>query len=129
MKTLRFYGITLLIVLCAAIFTACSENEDNEILSPVDNTLELLIGTWQGTGEEEGSSFTFNSDGTYTDQDGEYNKKGTFEYFPNRYMFVTYYHDNYGDENIIYTVVNITNDTLILNNNGHSDITTFKRKK
>ena len=127
MKTLRFFGMTLLMVLCALQFTACSDDE-NEIPSSADNTLELLIGTWEGTGEEEGSSFTFKSDGTYIDQDGEYIINGTFEYFTNRYMFVTYYKTDWGNENIIYTVVKITNDTLILNDNGHSDIITFKRK-
>ena len=60
-------------------------------------------------------------------------ENGTFEYFPNRYMFVTYYTNDWGqgdwkEENIIYTIVKITEDELILNNNGHSDIIIFKRK-
>ena len=48
-------------------------------------------------------------------------------------MFVTYYTNDWGqgdwkEENIIYTIVKITEDELILNNNGHSDIIIFKRK-
>ena len=47
-------------------------------------------------------------------------------------MFVTYYTNDCGqgdwkEENIIYTIVKITEDELILNN-GHSDIIIFKRK-
>ncbi len=127
METLRLIRMTLLMVMLAVTFTACSDDE-KDIPSSIDNTLELMIGTWEGTGEEQGSLFTFKSDGTYVEQYGEYIISGTFEYFLNRYMFATYYHTDYGDENVIYTVVKITEDTLILNDNGHSDIMTFKRK-
>ena len=116
-------------------FTACSDDDDNELSLPVDNTLELLIGTWEGTGEVAGRLFKFNEDYTYS-YDTPYSNEtenGTFEYFPNRYMFVTYYTNDWGqgdwkEENIIYTIVKITEDELILNNNGHSDIIIFKRK-
>ncbi|WP_287645309.1 hypothetical protein, partial [Bacteroides sp.] len=95
----------------------------------VDNTLELLIGTWEGTGEVEGEILTFNKDNTYTEQSEDYTQSGTFEYFPNRYMFVTYYTTtNWGEENTIYTVVKITKEELYLNDNGHSDIVIYKRK-
>ena len=46
----------------------------------------------------------------------------TFEYFPNRYMFVTYYTTDLGEENTIYTVVKITKDELYLNNNENFKI-------
>lgn len=133
MKTLRLIGMTLLMVMLAVNFTACSDDDDNELSLPVDNTLELLIGTWEGTGEVEGEILTFNKDNTYTKQSEDYTQSGTFEYFPNRYMFVTYYTNDWGqgdwkEENIIYTIVKITEDELILNNNGHSDIIIFKRK-
>lgn len=127
MSKLKHLGITLLMVVSAVNFTACN-NQDDKVPLPVDNTLALMIGTWEGTGKEEGSSFTFNSDGTYVEQDGEFIINGTFEYYPDRYMFVTYYPTQYGDENIIYTVVKINNEILVLNNNGHSNIMTFKRK-
>ena len=90
--------------------------------------MELLFGTWQGTGEAEGETFTFNKDNTYTEQDESYIQSGTFEYFPNRYMFVTYYTTDWGEENTIYTVVKITEKELYLNDNGHSDIVIYKRK-
>ena len=93
-----------------------------------DNTLELLLGTWQGTGEAEGETLTFNKDNTYTEQSEGYTQSGTFEYFPNRYMFVTYYTTDWGEENTIYTVVKITEKELYLNDNGHSDIVIYKRK-
>ena len=134
MRTFRLIGMTLLMIMLTVNFTACSDDDDNELSLPVDNTLELLIGTWEGTGEVAGRLFKFNEDYTYS-YDTPYSNEtenGTFEYFPNRYMFVTYYTNDWGqgdwkEENIIYTIVKITEDELILNNNGHSDIIIFKR--
>ena len=128
MRTFRLIGTTLLMVMLAVNFTACSDDDNNELSLPVDNTLELLIGTWEGTGETEGEILTFNKDNTYTEQDESYTQSGTFEYFPNRYMFVTYYVTDWGEENTIYTVVKITEKELYLNDNGHSDIVNYKRK-
>ena len=129
MRTFRLIGMTLLMVMLTVNFTACSDDDDNELSLPVDNTLEVLIGTWQGTGEAEGETLTFNKDNTYTEQSEDYTQSGTFEYFPNRYMFVTYYTTDWGEENTIYTVVKITEKELYLNDNGHSDIVIYKRKQ
>lgn len=132
MKTLRLIGVTILMVVLAVNFAACSDDDKDEVLAPKDNTLELLIGTWEGTGEDADRLLKFNSDFTYSYETpySELAENGKFEYFPSRYMFVTYYKDSYNgaDENTIYTVVSITKDILILNDNGHSDIITFKRK-
>ena len=129
MKTFKLLGMTLLMVLCAVNFTACSDDDENELSLPVDNTLELLIGTWEGTGEVAGRLFKFNEDYTYSYDYSNETENGTFEYFPNRYMFVTYYTTtNWGEENTIYTVVKITKEELYLNDNGHSDIVIYKRK-
>ena len=54
MRTFRLIGMTLLMIMLTVNFTACSDDDDNELSLPVDNTLELLIGTWEGTGEVEG---------------------------------------------------------------------------
>ena len=130
MRTFRLIGMTLLMVMLTVIFTACSDDDDdNELSLPVDNTLELLIGTWEGTGEVAGRLFKFNEDYTYSYDYSNETENGTFEYFPNRYMFVTYYTTtNWGEENTIYTVVKITKEELYLNDNGHSDIVIYKRK-
>ena len=129
MRTFRLIGTTLLMVMLAVNFTACSDDDDNELSLPVDNTLELLIGTWEGTGEVAGRLFKFNEDYTYSYDYSNETENGTFEYFPNRYMFVTYYTTtNWGEENTIYTVVKITKEELYLNDNGHSDIVIYKRK-
>ena len=45
MKTLRLIGTTLLMVLCAVNFTACSDDEEQQ----GDKTLSLLIGSWEMT--------------------------------------------------------------------------------
>lgn len=130
MRTFRLIGMTLLKVMLTVNFTACSDDDDdNELSLPVDNTLELLIGTWEGTGEVAGRLFKFNEDYTYSYDYSNETENGTFEYFPNRYMFVTYYTTtNWGEENTIYTVVKITKEELYLNDNGHSDIVIYKRK-
>ena len=130
MRTFRLIGMTLLMVMLTVNFTACSDDDDdNELSLPVDNTLELLIGTWEGTGEVAGRLFKFNEDYTYSYDYSNETENGKFEYFPNRYMFVTYYTTtNWGEENTIYTVVKITKEELYLNDNGHSDIVIYKRK-
>ena len=130
MRTFRIIGMTLLMVILKLEIWFCSYvDDDNELSLPVDNTLELLIGTWEGTGEVAGRLFKFNEDYTYSYDYSNETENGTFEYFPNRYMFVTYYTTtNWGEENTIYTVVKITKEELYLNDNGHSDIVIYKRK-
>ena len=128
MKAFRLLATSLLVASSMGL-VSCGDDVTNEIIQQEpDNTLELLLGTWQGTGEAEGETFTFNKDNTYTEQDESYIQSGTFEYFPNRYMFVTYYTTDWGEENTIYTVVKITEEELYLNDNGHSDIVIYKRK-
>ena len=58
MKTLRFLGMTLLMVMLAVNFTACSDGED-EPNSP-------LVGTWVGgeVGFDFEETLTFNNNGT-----------------------------------------------------------------
>ena len=70
----------------------------------------------------EGEILTFNKDNTYTEKGENDTQNDTFEYFPNRYMFVTYYTTDWGEENTIYTVVKITKDELYLNNNENFKI-------
>lgn len=128
MKAFRLLATLLLVAVCTG-FSSCGDDITNEVIQQEpDNTLELLLGTWQGTGEAEGETLTFNKDNTYTEKSENDTQSGTFEYFPNRYMFVTYYTTNWGEENTIYTVVKITEEQLYLNNNGHSDIIIYNRK-
>lgn len=128
MKIIRLLATSLLVALSMG-FTSCGDEITNEVVQQEpDNTLELLLGTWQGTGEAEGEILTFNKDNTYTERSENETLSGTFEYFPNRYMFVTYYTTDWGEENTIYTVVKITEEELYLNNNGHSDIIIYNRK-
>ena len=129
MKAFRLLLATLLLVALCTGLSSCGDEITNEVVQQEpDNTLELLLGTWQGTGQAEGETLTFNKDNTYTEQSEGYTQSGTFEYFPNRYMFVTYYTTDWGEENTIYTVVKITEKELYLNDNGHSDIVIYKRK-
>lgn len=122
MKAFRLLATLLLVAVCTG-FSSCGDDITNEVIQQEpDNTLELLLGTWQGTGEAEGETLTFNKDNTYTEKSENDTQSGTFEYFPNRYMFVTYYTTDWGEENTIYTVVKITKDELYLNNNENFKI-------
>ena len=104
MRTFRLIGMTLLMVMLTVNFTACSDDDDdNELSLPVDNTLELLIGTWEGTGEVAGRLFKFNEDYTYSYDYSNETENGTFEYFPNRYMFVTTIQQLIGEKRIPFT--------------------------
>ncbi len=128
MGAFRLLATSLLVTLSMGV-SSCGDNVTNEIIQQEpDNTLELLIGTWQGTGEAESEIFTFNKDNSYSEISEYGSQSGTFEYFPNRYMFVTYYTTDWGKENTIYTVVKITESELYLNENGHSDIVIYNRK-
>lgn len=121
--------ITPLLIALSMGFSSCGDDVTNEIIQQEpDNTLELLLGTWLGTDEVEGKTLTFNKDNTYTEKSENGTQSGTFEYFPNRYMFVTFYTTDWGENNTIYTVVKVTEEELYLNDNGHSDIVIYKRK-
>lgn len=67
MKEFRILSISLLVAVSIG-FSSCGDDVTNEIIQlEPDNTLELLIGTWQGTGEAEGETLTFNKDNTYSE--------------------------------------------------------------
>ena len=128
MKAFKLLATLLSVALCTGL-SSCGDEITNEVVQQEpDNTLELLLGTWQGTGEAEGETLTFRVDNTYTEISENETLNGTFEYFPNRYMFVTYYTNDWGEGNTIYTVVKITKEKLYLNDNGHSDIVIYNRK-
>ena len=125
MKVFKLLATSLLVALSMGV-SSCGDDVTNEIIQQEpDNTLELLIGTWQGTGEAEGETLTFNKDNSYTEISGDETLSGTFEYFPNRYMLGKY---SNVPLRVSYTVVKITTEELYLNDNGHSDIIIYKRK-
>ena len=91
MKTFRLLATSLLVALGMGV-SSCGDEITNEVVQQEpDNTLELLLGTWQGAGEAEGETLTFNKDKTYAEISENETLSGRFEYFPNRYMFVIYY--------------------------------------
>ena len=51
MKAFRLLAISLLVALNMGV-SSCGDDVTNEIIQQEpDNTLDLLIGTWEGTGE------------------------------------------------------------------------------
>ena len=77
MKTLRLIGTTLLMVMLAANFTACSEDDDEQIIIEQAN----LIGKWQSTWEKihkvENGKEVVTSDEAYTNGLLEFKDDGT----------------------------------------------------
>ena len=78
MKTLRFLGMTLLMVLCVTTFTACSDDDEND--KPMIEEANL-IGKWQSTWEKihrvENGKEVVTSDEAYTNGLREFKADGT----------------------------------------------------
>ncbi len=78
MKTLRLFGMTLLMVLCAVNFTACSDDDENDKVVIEEAN---LIGKWQSTWEKihkvENGKEVVTSDEAYTNGLWEFKADGT----------------------------------------------------
>ena len=76
MRTFRLFGMTLLMVLCAVSFTACSDDEDETVIEQAN-----LIGKWQSTWEKihkvEDGKEVVTSDEAYTNALLEFKTDGT----------------------------------------------------
>lgn len=76
MRTFRLFGMTLLMVLCAVSFTACSDDEDETVIEQAN-----LIGKWQSTWEKihkvENGKEVVTSDEAYTNGLWEFKTDGT----------------------------------------------------
>jgi len=77
MKTLRLIGMTLLMVMLAVNFTACSDDEEEQTIIDQAN----LIGKWQSTWEKvhkvENGKEVVTSDEAYTNGLWEFKADGT----------------------------------------------------
>lgn len=78
MRTFKLLGMTLLMVLCAVNFTACSDDDEND--KPVIEEANL-IGKWQSTWEKihkvENGKEVVTSDEAYTNDLWEFKADGT----------------------------------------------------
>lgn len=78
MRTFKLLGMTLLMVLCAVNFTACSDDDEND--KPVIEEANL-IGKWQSTWEKihkvENGKEVVTSDEAYTNDLWEFKTDGT----------------------------------------------------
>ena len=76
MRTFRLFGMTLLMVLCAVSFTACSDDEDETVIEQAN-----LIGKWQSTWEKihkvDNGKEVVTSDEAYTNGLWEFKTDGT----------------------------------------------------
>ena len=109
MKTLRFIGMTLLMVVLCLNFTACGDDDDDDPSNP-------LVGVWQNDDEGEHLRWTFRNDGSgeehlFYDDDSE------------SYTYQFTYDDDDTDK---YTI-NINGNTMTAKNEYGTE-TTFKKK-
>ena len=78
MKTFKLLGMTLLMVLCAVNFTACSDDDENDKAAIEEAN---LIGRWQSTWEKihkvENGKEVVTSDEAYTNALLEFKADGT----------------------------------------------------
>lgn len=120
MKTLRLIGMTLLMVLCAANFTACSDDDEEKTIIEQAN----LIGKWQSTWwkihtiennkeviiadeAHTNSSWEFKADGTCIENDSSTPARWTLK---DNKLTISY-SDGFSDE---VTVNELTANKLIL---------------
>ena len=120
MKTLRFFGMTVFMVLCAVNFTACSDDDDEKTVIEQAN----LIGKWQATWERihkvENGKEVVTSDEAYTNgywefkADGtciEDNSNETYHWTLKDNKLTVSYNDGYSD---VLTINELTANKLIL---------------
>lgn len=124
MKTLRFLGMTLLMVLCTVNFTACSDDDEEKTIIEQAN----LIGKWQSTWEkihkvENGkevvisdeaytnSLLEFKADGTCIESYADNNYKETNRWSLKDNKLTISYNDGYSD---VLTINELTSNKLIL---------------
>ena len=102
MKTLRLIGMTLLMVMLAVNFTACSDDEEEQTIIDQAN----LIGKWQSTWEKvhkvENGKEVVTSDEAYTNGLWEFKADGTC---------TEGYDDGYSD---VLTINELTANKLVL---------------
>ena len=119
MKTFRFIGMAIIAILIGVNFASCSSDDEEET---TNSEYKTLLGSWQMS-EQDGdilitSSFTFNSNGTYSftyaengDDDEVYT--GKFTYDANLHKIICYE----GNSNVIdeeYFIAEVNSTTLKL---------------
>lgn len=124
MKTLKFLGMTLLMVMLAVNFTACSDDEDEQAIIEQAN----LIGKWQSTWEkihkvENGKEVVtsdeaytnglleFKADGTCIESYADSNYKETNRWSLKDNKLTLSYSDGYSD---VLTINELTTNKLVL---------------
>lgn len=76
MKTLRFLGMTLLMVMLAVNFTACSDDEDETVIDQA-NLIDKWQSTWERIHRVENGKEVVTSDEAYTNALLEFKADGT----------------------------------------------------
>ena len=123
MKTFRLIGMTLLMVMLAVNFTACSDDDEIEKITSEDNTLQLLVGSWEYKDDESVDTYQFNADYSYTysykslwdNQD----EKGTYRYYSDRHILTLVAEDDTNYYGAL-AIVEVSKDKLVLACDGNA---------
>lgn len=120
MKTVRLIEMALLAILVSVNFAACSDDDDEK--ETTNSEYKALLGSWQMS-EQHGdilvtSSFTFNSNGTYSftyaengDDDEVYTGKFTYDADTHK---ITCYEGNSNVMDREYFIAEVNSTTLKL---------------
>ena len=117
MKTLRFLGMTLLMVMLAVNFTACSDDDEIEKITSEDNTLQLLVGSWEHKDDKSVENYQFNADYSYSysyksSWENE-DEKGTYHYYSDRHILTLVAEDDTNYYGAL-AIVEVSKDKLVL---------------
>ena len=123
MRTFRLIGMTLLMVMLTVNFTACSDDDEIDKITSEDNTLQLLVGSWEYKDDESVETYQFNADYSYTysynsswENQGE---TGTYRYYSDKHILTLVAE---GDTNYYgaLAIVEVSKDKLILACDGNA---------
>lgn len=95
MKTLKFMCMALCAMVLCTGFSSCSKDDDD---NKGGNASNPLIGTWKVISSDDmdaDATFTFNSNGTVTTSDKEWNDGGVWYTVNGNTLKIDFRHDDY----------------------------------
>ena len=126
MKTLRLIGMTIMMVLVAGCFTACSNSSDDDGEDGNGNYKKMIIGRWLLTEiiDSEGNPISYK---TYYDGEGvEFDSNGSFTLYGGGYKLGGSWAEIWEDkEDRVYGNYSIEGNRLYMStkNNGSGSLT------
>lgn len=116
MRTFRILVALVMAVVCVSL-SSCSKDDDVDKVSSEDNTLQLLVGTWEHKENEEVGTYQFNADYSYSynlDSPWEnIDMRGAYRYYSDRHILVLLEEDDTNHYGAV-AIVEVSKDKLVL---------------